>query len=358
VTDTRAFVHDEPASRVVFGVGAVANVPGEVDRLGGRVLLVHGRHSAGYADALAGGLDARLVARIDDVVMHVPVGVADAAVRLTRESGADVVVCLGGGSATGLAKAVARDTGVPVLAVPTTYAGSEMSPIWGITEHDIKSTGRDPRVRPRTVVYDPALTVSLPVDLSAASGMNAIAHCIEALYAANASPVVAVLAGEGLRILGDALPRVVTDPADLAARSDAMYGAWLGGWVLGSAAMGIHHKICHVLGGSFGMPHAQTHSAVLPYAVAFNAPFAPEAMARASRALGDEGATGDVGVALWRLASSIGAPTSLAALGLDRAGANAAADLIAQSPTVNPRPIEWGWVRELLLQACDGRQPE
>jgi maleylacetate reductase len=350
----RDFVHDAPASRVLFGVGALAGVPDEVARLGGaRVLLISDQDAKLYADQLAEGIAGRLAARIDEVVMHVPVEVAAAATATAREAAADLVVCVGGGSSTGLAKAVALETSLPVLAVPTTYAGSEMTPIWGLTEGARKTTGRDPRVLPRTVVYDPALSVSLPVPVSAASGMNALAHCVEALYAPDASPVTAVLAEEGARALADALPRVAATPDDLTARGDALYGAWLAGWVLGTAGMGVHHKVCHVLGGTYDLPHGGVHSAVIPYATAFNAAHAPDAMARLSRALGQPDPAG----ALWDLAHAIGAPTSLAEIGFDPAHIDEATALVVAAAPANPRPVEPAGIRELLVAAYDGKRP-
>ncbi|HEU0129007.1 MAG TPA: maleylacetate reductase [Pseudonocardiaceae bacterium] len=310
------FVYDVPASRVVFGTGRIRQVPDEVQRLGAeRVVLIAGGQQKKYADGLAAALGPRLVDRIGEVVMHVPASLATAASERTEQSRADLMVCLGGGSAIGLAKAVALRTGLPILAVPTTYAGSEMTPIWGLTDGGRKTTGRDRTVLPATVVYDPALTTSLPTDISAASGMNALAHLVEGLYAPNASPVTAVLAEEGIRALADALPRVVVAPRDLDARTYALYGAWLAGCVLGTAGMGLHHKICHVLGGAYNLPHAGTHSAVLPFVTAYNAPAAPAAMVRAARALGAQ----DPARALWELARRIGAPTSLAQVGLDPA---------------------------------------
>jgi maleylacetate reductase len=278
------FVYDVPASRVVFGVGRIRQVPDEVELLGAeRVLLIAGGREKKYADELAVALGSRLVDRIGEVVMHVPAALAAAAHEQTEQSRADLLVCLGGGSAIGLAKAVALRTRLPILAVPTTYAGSEMTPIWGVTDGGRKTTGRDRTVLPATVVYDPALTTSLPADISAASGMNALAHLVEGLYAPDASPVTAVLAEEGIRALADALPRVVVAPGDLDARACALYGAWLAGWVLGTAGMGLHHKICHVLGGAYNLPHAGTHSAVLPFVTAYNAPAAPAAMVRGRR---------------------------------------------------------------------------
>jgi maleylacetate reductase len=348
------FVYDVPASRVVFGVGRIRQVPDEVELLGAeRVLLIAGGREKKYADELAAALGSRLVDRIGEVVMHVPAALAAAAHEQTEQSRADLLVCLGGGSAIGLAKAVALRTRLPILAVPTTYAGSEMTPIWGVTDGGRKTTGRDRTVLPATVVYDPALTKSLPADISAASGMNALAHLVEGLYAPDASPVTAVLAEEGIRALADALPRVVVAPGDLDARSCALYGAWLAGWVLGTAGMGLHHKICHVLGGAYNLPHAGTHSAVLPFVTAYNAPAAPAAMVRAARALGAQ----DPARALWKLAERIGAPTSLAQVGLDSGRIPEAARLVVETSPVNPRPVDRAAVDELLRAAYVGRLP-
>ncbi|HEX8761548.1 MAG TPA: maleylacetate reductase [Pseudonocardiaceae bacterium] len=348
------FVYDVPASRVVFGTGRIRQVPDEVQRLGAeRVVLIAGGQQKKYADGLAAALGPRLVDRIGEVVMHVPAALATAASERTEQSRADLMVCLGGGSAIGLAKAVALRTGLPILAVPTTYAGSEMTPIWGLTDGGRKTTGRDRTVLPATVVYDPALTTSLPTDISAASGMNALAHLVEGLYAPDASPVTAVLAEEGIRALADALPRVVVAPRDLDARTYALYGAWLAGCVLGTAGMGLHHKICHVLGGAYDLPHAGTHSAVLPFVTAYNAPAAPAAMVRAARALGAQ----DPARALWELARRIGAPTSLAQVGLDPDRIQEAARLIVENPPPNPRPVDRAAVHELLRAAHAGMPP-
>jgi maleylacetate reductase len=348
------FVHDSAAARVVFAPGAVDRVGEEVERLGAaRVLLVVDVSQAACADRIAAQLGNRLAARVDEAVMHVPVEVARAAVEKAKASAADAVVSVGGGSATGLAKAIALETALPVLAVPTTYAGSEMTPIWGLTESSRKTTGRDVRVLPRVVVYDPELTVSLPADTSAASAMNALAHCVEGLYAPGVSPVTALLAADGIRAVASALPRVVADGADLDARGELLYGAWLAGWTLGTAGMGVHHKVCHVLGGTFNLPHAQTHSAVLPYAAAFNAAHAPDALARAARALGADDAPGG----LWDLAHAVGAPTSLEPLGFSPEHVDEAAALVAAAPPVNPRPVDRDGIRELLHAALAGSRP-
>lgn len=355
----REFVHDTPASRVVFGVGSRRGVGAEVAHLGAtRVLLVSGSHERTYADEVAADLGERLAGRFTDVVMHVPVEVARAAASAAEESGADCLLALGGGSAIGTAKAVARESGLPIIAVPTTYAGSEMTPIWGLTEGGVKTTGRDLRVLPASVVYDPELTLSLPADLSAASGMNALAHLVEALYAPAVSPVVLLAAEEGVTALARSLPGVVADPRDLEARTEAMYGAWLAGWALGVCGMGVHHKICHALGGTWNLPHAQTHSAVLAYAAAYNADAAPDAMARIVRALAAAGRDVDTAAGgIWDLAHEIGAPTSLATLGFPADAVDRAARIVVDGRPTNPRPVDVVGVTALLEQALAGARP-
>lgn len=356
---TAPFVHDVPASRVVFGNGRVADVSAEVERLGAsRVMLISGGPEAQYAAQIEDQLGSALAARFTDVVMHVPVEVADRATALAAESGVDLLIALGGGSSTGMAKAVALQTGLPILAVPTTYAGSEMTTIWGLTENQRKTTGRDPKVLPKTVIYDPELTVSLPADISAASGMNALAHLVEALYAPGVSPISFMQAQEGVRALALALPRVVADPADLDARGDALYGAWLAGWALGTTGMGVHHKVCHTLGGMYNLPHAPMHSAVLAYATKFNQADAPAAMSAIVTALGAAGIDApDASTGIWNLAHAIGAPTNLTAVGFDPANIDAAAEVIVAGKPVNPAVVDLDGVRGLLLAASHGEQP-
>ena len=289
----------------------------------------------------------------DAVVQHVPTGVADTTVNKARSLGADLLLSIGGGSATGLAKAVAKELRLPILAVPTTYAGSEMTPIWGLTGPDGKSTGRDPGVQPRVVVYDPELTVSMPTPLTASSGMNAMAHCVEALYAPDVSPVVALVAAEGVRTLAAGLPRCVADPTDLAGRTDALTGAWLAGWSLGTATMGLHHKLCHVLGGLYDLPHAETHSVVLPYVVAFQRGHADEPLRRIADALGaDDAATG-----LWNLGRSLGTPRSLAELGLASNAIDRVVTAVLANPPANPTPLTADGIRFVLTSALAGSHP-
>jgi maleylacetate reductase len=335
-----------PGGRVLFGPGSLALVPEESDRLGcAAVLLIAGASAKPHADELAAALGPRLAGRIDGVVPHVPEQVAAEALRLAAEAGADGLVCVGGGSATGLAKAVARTTRTPILAVPTTYAGSEMTPVWGITTGGRKTTGSDPAVRPRTVVYDPRLTVSMPPGVTAASGMNAAAHCVAALTSVGL--LTALFAEQGLRALAGALPRCVDRPADLDARGEALWGAWLAGLALAGAGTGPHHRICHVLGGSFGLPHADVHAAVLPHAAALGS--APDGLARAARALGAADAPGG----LWDLARRTGASQSLRQLGLQPQDVDAAAEQVATADRRVTQPA----VAEVLRLAYEGRRP-
>ena len=348
------FVYEALPSRVVFGVGSLQKLPEEIDKLGAtRALVLCTPEQRAIGADVVVMLGARSAGVFDGAVMHVPAGVAAAARDKAKRVGADCCVAIGGGSTTGLAKAIALTTKLPILAIPTTYAGSEMTPIWGITEGGVKKTGRDVRVLPKTVIYDPALTTSLPVAMSVTSGINAIAHCVEALYSKDANPIISLIAEEGIRALADGLPKVAKQPGNLDARSRALYGAWLGGVSLGAVGMALHHKLCHTLGGSFNLPHAETHTVVLPHAVAYNAAAAPEAMERISGALrAASAATG-----LYDLAALLGAPLSLQSLGMHREQLEQAAELASQNPYYNPCPVTHDGIRGLLENAFEGRRP-
>jgi alcohol dehydrogenase class IV len=285
--------------------------------------------------------------------MHVPVETAIEARKAAAELGADGCIAVGGGSTIGLGKAIALTSGMPVIAVPTTYSGSEMTPILGMTEGGVKKTQRDAKVLPRTTIYDPELTLGLAPATSAASGMNAIAHCVEALYAVDGNPIVSLMAEEGIRALAASLPLIVSSSRDLDARSRALYGAWLAGAALGSAGMALHHKLCHTLGGSFSLPHAETHSIVLPHAVRYNRDAAPEAMRRIAAALG----VADPATGLWDLEKKLSLKMSLAAIGMPEDGIENAARLATESPYPNPRPVTYEGVRALLRDAWEGRRP-
>ncbi len=348
------FIYQAFAARIVFGSGKVSEIAAEVDRLGGKSALVISTGSQrAVADAAIERLGGNFAVRIDGAVMHVPRADVNDAVVLARRQGCDSVVAIGGGSAIGLAKGIALDTGLPVIAVPSTYAGSEMTDIWGISEGDGKVTGRAPVVVPKCVIYDPDLTRDLPARLAGPSGINAIAHSVEALYAQNRNPVLSMIAEEGIRALASGLPAVCAGSAGDEERGRAVYGAFMCGLALATATMGIHHKLCHVVGGTFGLPHAETHTIVLPHATHYNRDAAPEAMAAVARALGADSAAGG----LFDLALRIGAPTALRDLGLEEENLDRAADIATAAPYYNPQPVDRDGVRRLLDDAFHGRRP-
>ncbi len=352
------FIYQGRPSRVIFAPGAVARLAEEVAQLGAeKALVLCTPEQRPLAERMAQHLGSRSVGIYDMAVMHVPVETATAAQDEATRLGADCCVAVGGGSTVGLGKAIALASGLPIVAVPTTYAGSEMTPIYGLTEGRVKRTGKDPRVLPRTVIYDPELTVTLPAGVSAASGMNAIAHAVEALYAENANPIVSLMAEESIAALARSLPTIVHHPEDMEARYDALYGAWLAGTCLGSVGMAIHHKLCHTLGGAFNLPHAEVHSVVIPYTAHFNHAAAPQALARVASALGAKGAH-EAGPALWRLVRALGLKTSLHELGMTAGQLDEAARLATQNPYFNPRPVDVEAVLKLLRMAYAGGPPD
>jgi len=350
----KSFTFDALPGRVVFGSNAIEHLAHEIERLGARRALIL---STPEQQALAEDVSKRLGQRSAGVyphaVMHVPVEVARKAQEAAARLGADCVVAAGGGSTIGLGKAIALHSSLPILAIPTTYAGSEMTPIYGLTEAGQKKTGRDPRVLPKTVIYDPDLTVNLPVAISITSGFNAVAHAAEALYAENSNPVTAMMAEEGIRALAEGMPEVAKDPRGAKGRSDCLYGAWLCGSVLGTTSMALHHKLCHVLGGSWNLPHAETHTVILPHALAHNEAAAPEAMRRIERAMKTSGAS----TGIFDLMKQLGAPVSLQEIGMKQGDLDRAASLVMEAPYYNPRPPTRDSVRALLDDAYFGRRP-
>ncbi len=348
-----SFAYEALPARVIFRAGALEDLPHELARLGSRALVLATPEQRPLAEQAAGLLGSRAAGVFAEARAHVPIETARAASAEVRRLSADCCVAVGGGSTTGLAKALALELELPILAVPTTYAGSEMTPIWGITEDGLKRTGRNPRVLPRTVLYDPLLTLSLAPALSGTSGINALAHCVEGLYSEAANPLTSLMAEEGIRALSGSLPRIVRAPQSLEARSEALYGAWLGGAVLGAVGMALHHKLCHVLGGTFDLPHAETHAIILPHAVAYNAAAAPQALRRIASALGVE----DPAQGLLELARAVGAPTALKDIGMSRSALERAVELATASPYFNPAPIRADGLRRLLENALEGRRP-
>ena len=348
----RDFIHESFAGRVVFGPGRIAELPTEIELLGkSSVMVVSTRSRAAEAASVIAELGNLCKAHVPESVMHVPRDRVVAAVAEAERCRADCIVAIGGGSATGLAKAVRLERDVAIVAVPSTYAGSEMTDIWGISEAEGKVTGRDERVVPSVVIYDPDLTRTLPGPIAGPSGLNAIAHSVEALYALNRNPVLSMIAEEGIRRMAGSLPAVCQGVSEEGDREEALYGAFLCGLALAKATMGLHHKLCHVLGGTFGLPHAETHAVILPYVARYNANAAPEAMAATASALGASSAP----TGLRHLAAEIGAPLSLSVLGLGEENLDAVADIATEAPYFNPRPVERDSLRALLDDACFGR---
>jgi alcohol dehydrogenase class IV len=350
----KPFVFNGQPSRVVFGVGALDRLGEEIERLGAkRALVLSTPEQRASAEDVSARLGGRSAGVYDQAVMHVPIETAEAARAVATRLDADCCVAVGGGSTIGLGKAIALTSELPILAIPTTFAGSEMTPIYGITAQGQKKTGRDARVLPKVVIYDPNLLRTLPARIAGPSGMNAIAHCVEALYAQDANPITSLMAEEGIRTLAASLPKVVSDAGDLEARSDALYGAWLAGACLGMVGMALHHKLCHTLGGSFNLPHAETHTIILPHATRYNRDAALEAMKRIGRALGSDDPAG----ALYDLAKAVGAPLALKDIGMPREGLERAAQLATENPYFNPRPVQYEGILALLTAAWHGERP-
>ncbi len=340
-------VHEAPPSRILVGAGARHAVPGETERLGSRrVLLVATRSAGAAADELARALGPRLAARFGRPVVHTPVTVTAEALELLRAHGADSVVAIGGGSAVGLAKALSVRTGLPQIAVPTTYAGSEMTPVLGETKDGVKTTRRDPAIAPGTVVYDPELTSTMPPGLTLTSALNALAHAVEALWAPDATAATDTWATEAADGILTALPGVLTDPQALPGRERLQEAALLAGRCLARTRMGLHHQLAHALGGTFDLPHAELHALLLPHVLAFNLPAAPKAAARLARITG-----GDPVATVGALARGHRGPTTLGALGVPRDGLRAVAERVAAQPYPNPRTPDADAVTRLLEDA-------
>jgi maleylacetate reductase len=350
----KSFTYAGSPARILFGSGRSANVSSAVESLGcRRALVLSTPHQKADAEALSDRLGALSVGVFSGAVMHTPVDVTETALKVVKQTEADCVVSLGGGSTTGLGKAIAYRTDLPQIVIPTTYAGSEVTPILGQTEGGRKTTVRHAKILPELVIYDPDLTLGLPVGMSVTSGLNAMAHAVEGLYAQDRNPVSTLMALDGLLAFRDSLPVLIKSPQDADARAEALYGAWLCGTVLGTVGMALHHKICHTLGGSFDTPHAETHAVMLPHTAAFNAVAAKAELAAAAELFG-----GTIGGGLWDFAKSIGAPLSLKDFGLVQADLDSAADIAVENPYWNPRPIDRASIRTLLQNAWEGVRPD
>lgn len=337
--------------RVRFGAGIRSETGAEIELLGAsRAVIISTPGQAEKAEALAAAIGERVAGTVALAQMHTPVEVTGQALLMVEKLGGDCLVALGGGSSIGLGKALALRTGLPQIALPTTYAGSEATPVLGQTENGRKTTLTDINIQPGTILYDAELIRSLPVAVTVASALNAMAHAAEGLYARDRNPVSTLLAIEGLRAFHDALPAVCNKPDDLAARGETLYGAWLCGTVLGQVGMALHHKLCHVLGGSFGLPHAETHAVMLPYTIAFNASAAGKQLDPLRQVLGQD----DIGRGLVNFAESVGAPRSLRAIGMKEEDLDRAADLAMVSAYWNPRALIRDEILGLLRRAWAG----
>jgi maleylacetate reductase len=351
---TRPFVFPGLTTRVVFGHGTLAQVPDEVARLGRtRALVLSTPHQKAEAEALAANLGARAAGVFTGAAMHTPTDVTDQAIAAFDAANADCVVSLGGGSTTGLGKAIAVRTGADQVVVPTTYAGSEMTDILGETADGAKTTRRDPAIRPEVVVYDVDLTLTLPVALTVTSALNAIAHAMEGFYAPDRNPVTEALSREAMVAFHDALPVLARHPTDSEARAKALYAAWGCSLTLGHVTMALHHKLAHVLGGTFGLPHAETHAVLLPHTTAYNEPAVGDLL----QPIADTFGHGSAAKGLWHFAKAVKAPSKLAELGLTEADLDRATEIAVQNPYSNPRPISRDGIRQLLQQAFDGDCP-
>lgn len=348
------FTARSAAVRVRFGAGIRKAVAEEIEALDARrALILTTPQQAALADDFAALCGGAAVGRFTGAAMHTPVDISEQATAVARDLGADVLVSVGGGSTTGLGKAIALRTDLPQIVVPTTYAGSEATGILGQTENGVKTTLTSPRVQPEVILYDAELVASLPVGMTVTSALNAMAHAAEGLYARDRSPLSSLMAVEGLRAFRDSLPQVTARPDDVSARGQTLYGAWLCGTVLGQVGMALHHKLCHTLGGSFDLPHAETHAVILPHALAFNAVAVPDLLAPVTELFGH----GDPGLGLWHFARDAGAPLALRDLGLKETDLDRAADLASANPYWNPRPVTRDGIRGLLQAAWAGDRP-
>jgi maleylacetate reductase len=349
----QSFIFSGVPTRVVFGSHTILSIGSEVDRLGKRrAFIVCSEPQRSDGERLRELLGATCIDMFSGAVLHTPIGVTENAIRFASAAAADCVVSIGGGSAIGLGKAICLSMGIPQVCLPTTYAGSEMTPILGQTDDGEKTTLNDPAILPKTVIYDVELTKSLPARLTAASGLNAIAHAAEALYAQNGNPIISALAREGVAALVRSLPQIMTDPLGHA-RADALYGAWLCGACLGSVGMALHHKLCHVVGGSFNLPHAETHAILLPHALAYNlevTPFALEALRAATGA-------NDPARSIYDLLRSLGLPASLSEIGFKEQHIERAVELALKNSYWNPRPVDRSSIRSILRAAFEGSAP-
>jgi alcohol dehydrogenase class IV len=370
-----SFIYTNTPSRVIFGKGKVSTLPKEAELLGvSKCLILSTKFQIKEAEMLTQLLGDKAVGIFDNATMHTPIAITTEALELAKKLNADSVVSIGGGSTIGLGKAISFKTGLPHICIPTTYAGSEMTPILGQTVDGKKTTESHPDIKPNVVIYDVELTLTLPVEMSMTSSVNAIAHAgkclcpsvkdfypilmhektVEALYASDTNPIIQLLAQDGIRSLASALPEIKKDPKSISAREKAQYGAWLCAICLGSTKMALHHKICHVLGGAFNLPHAETHTVVLPHALAFNAPATPRAMELLAAALPD--GNGDAVKGLNILLEKLDVPRDLKRYGMKESDIEIGVQQTMSNKYANPREIQEGPIREMIRRCWAGEE--
>jgi maleylacetate reductase len=349
------FTYSTSPMRVVFGTGTISRMPDELARLGisRALVLATSRQQAALGD-LAALTGARMAGVFGSAIVHTPLEVTDRAMQAVDELKPDGILAIGAGAATGLSKAIALRTDLPQLVVPTSYAGSEMTAVLGETREGVKTTQSSPKILPEAVIYDVNLTLSMPARFSVLSGFNAMAHALEALYSRDRNPIVTLMAQEAIAKLATALPAVNARPGDTGARTDALYGAWLSGVCLGSVGMALHHKLCHTVGALFDLPHAETHTVLLPHTIAYNTKAASDALGRAASALG----ASDAAEGVFELEKRLGMPLSLAEIGMPEDGIERAAELAVRNPYWNPRPVEQSAIRDLIRRAWWGARPQ
>ena len=351
-----AFARTSLPGRIVFGDGAVRQLADELDQRNlRRAMLIAADYDSSLAARGRQALGERLKLRWAEVRQHVPRELAARATNAATAAGVDVVVAIGGGSTTGLGKAIAVSTGLPLAVVPTTYAGSEMTPIYGLTSDGDKKTARDDPALPRIVVYDPRLLITLPPAVVGPSGLNALAHCAEALWAANADPVTDAIALDGARRLHQYLPAAYAS-ADPAVRGHVLIAACQAGLALGTVGTSLHHALCHLLGGMFDTPHAETHAIMLPYVVSYLRPAVPVAAARLAQAM--DTTEPDLAATIWSLGKSVGTPAGLRSLGIREDQVAAIAQAAVEKNLPSPRPLTYDALQAALHAAWAGQRPK
>lgn len=340
---------------IIFGVGALKRLPDEMKKLGySRALVLCTPNQLDQGQMIVELLDDSAAGLFDQAVMHVPTTTIEQAIDAAKSAKADCTVSIGGGSTTGLGKALALKKGLPNIVIPTSYAGSEMTNIWGITENERKTTGRDNKVVPNLTIYDPELTLTLPPEFAGPSGLNAMAQAVVNVASGDANPMVQMMAIEAVRALSHALPLVISEPNNMDARAEALYGASLAGGSLGTGTTSLHHRLCHTFGGTFNTPHAETHTVLLPHSVAYNAKATAQGTAKLAQAMGVD----DPALGIFNLAKTVGAPTALKDIGIKESDIDRAAEITTEAAINNPEPVTTKRVKEMLERAWAGEPPK